>query len=155
MDARLKAAEAILEKGVRFRLPAPFYKKWFKKDFVSIHPLKAGTILEISRIVLENKLEDAIAMGDYEFLLNSVDPCAQCIAIAILNDKKKIERENETGKLKNKLLWMIADTSLLEIFLKVLLMNRVSDFMNITKFFVMTMRTMMNPKNLGQDENGS
>ncbi len=155
MDARLQAAEAILERGVRFRLPAPFYKKWFKKDFVNIRPLKAGTILEISRVVLENKLEEAIALGDYEFLLKAVEPCAKCIAIAILNDREKIECENETGKLKNKLLWKIADASLIEIFLKVLLMNRVLDFMNITKFFVMTMKTMMNPKNLGREEDGS
>lgn len=155
MDVRLQAAEAILERGVRFRLPAPFFKRWLKADYVTISRLKAGTILEISRVILENKLEEAILLGDNEFLSKTIEPCARCIAIAVLNDKKKIEREVATGRLKKKLLYSISDVSLVEIFMSVMLMNRVSDFMNITKYFLMMMKTMMNPKNLGQDEEGS
>ena len=153
MDARLQAANAILQKGVRFRLPAPFYKRWLGKNYVVIRYLHAGAILEFSRVVVENELENAIALGDYEFLLKSVEPCARCIAIAILNDETKIERE--TDKLTKLLLWKIAPQSIVEVFLKISVMNRVSDFMNITKFFLTQTATMMNPKNLGQDEDGS
>lgn len=153
MDVRLQAANAILERGVRFRLPAPFYKRWFKNDTVTIRHLKAGTIIEFSRVVIGNELENAVALGDYEFLLKSIEPCARCIAIAILNDERKIERQAD--KLTKKLLWRIADVSLVEIFMKISVLNRVSDFTDITKFFLTMTATMMNPKNLGHDAIGS
>lgn len=153
MDTRLQAANAILERGVRFRLPAPFYKRWLGKDSVTIRHLKAGTIMEIARVVIENNLEDSIALGDYEFLLNAVEPCARCIAIAVLNDKKRIERE--TDKLTDRLLWKVSLESIIDIFTKISLMNRVSDFTNITKFFLTQTMAMMNPKNLGHETDGS
>lgn len=155
MDQRLNAVSAILERGVQFKLPAPFYKKWLKMDVCIIRPLKAGTILEISRIVLENNLEQAIALGDYQFLKKSIEPCVECIAVATLNDRKKIAREERTGRLKRILLNKVSTVSLIDLFMKVLLMNRVYDFMNITKFFWTQMATMMNPKNLGHEANGS
>ena len=52
MDARLAAANAILERGVRFRLPAPFWKRLLRKDYVTIRYLKLGTIVEMSRATL-------------------------------------------------------------------------------------------------------
>lgn len=153
MDVRLKAANAILDRGVRFRLPAPFYKRWLGKDSVTIRYLKAGTIIEFSRVVVENELENAIALGDYEFLLKSVEPCTRCIAIAILNDKEKIA--GETEKLTQRLLWGVAPESIIEVFMKISVMNRVSDFTDITKYLLTMTAMMMSPKNLGQDEDGS
>lgn len=153
MDIRLKAANAILERGVRFRLPAPFYKRWLRRDWTTIRHLKAGTILEFSRVVLEHGLESAVLLGDYELLLKTIEPCARCIAIAILNDEQKIERRAD--RLTRKLLWEISTESLVEIFVKISLLNRISDFMTITKFFSIQMTMMMNPKNLGQTDDGS
>lgn len=153
MDARLQAANAILERGVRFRLPAPFYKRLLKKDDITIRHLKAGTIIEFSRVVIESKMENAIALGDYELLLKYVEPCARCIAIAILNDKRKIARKAD--KLTEQLLWRVEPASIVELFLKISVMNRVSDFTNITKFFLMQTAMMMSPKNLGHEEGGS
>lgn len=153
MDARLQAANAILERGVRFRLPAPFYIRLLKKDIVTIRHLKAGTIIEFSRVVVENKLEEAVVMGDYERLSKTVEPCARCIAISILNDKRKIKRRLD--KLTQKLLWKISDASLVDIFLNISRLSRVQDFMNITRFYLTQMEMMMNPKNLGQNDDGS
>ncbi|HBX44478.1 MAG TPA: hypothetical protein DEG28_01095 [Porphyromonadaceae bacterium] len=153
MDARLKAANAILERGVRFRLPAPFYKRWLKKDYVTIRHLKAGTILEISSVVLNSKLEEAITLGDYEFLHKAIEPCARCIAIAILNDKRDIEKK--AGRLTKRLLWKVSDESMIDIFLKISIMNRVSDFTIITRYLLNQMMTMMSRKNLGQVDDGS
>lgn len=147
------AANAILERGMRFRLPAPFYKRWAGKDSITIRYLKAGTIIEISRVVIDNDLESAIALGNFEFLLKSVEPCARCIAIAALNDKRKIERE--TDKLTNLILWKVAPESIVDVFMKISLMNRVSDFTDITRFLLMMTRMMMNPKNLGPEADGS
>lgn len=153
MDARLKAAETILERGVRFRLPAPFWKRLLKKDWITIRHLKAGTILEIARVVLGAKLENAIALGDYEFLAKAVEPCTRCIAIAVLNDKKQIDRD--TDKLTERLLWQVSAESLIDIFLKIAVMNRVSDFTIITRFLLNQTTMMTERKNLGQTENGS
>lgn len=153
MDARLQAATTILERGVRFRLPAPFYKRWLKKDFVTIRHLKAGTILEISRVVLESGLEEAVTFGDNEFLNKAVEPCTRCIAIAILNDKEAIEEKTE--KLTRLLMWQVSAESLVDIFLEISVMNRLSDFTDITRFFLNRMEMMMNRKNLGQEEDGS
>lgn len=153
MDARLEAANAILDRGVRFRLPASFFKTLLKRDYVTIRHLRAGTILEIARVVAKSGIENAITLGDYEQLTKSVEPCARCIAIAILNDKNKIERQAE--RLTKELLWKISAESLVEIFTKIALMNRVSDFTNITRFFWIQTTTMMNPKNSGHDGDGS
>lgn len=152
MDARLSAANAILTRGVRFRLPAPFYKRILKRDYVTIRHLKLGTIVEMSRIVIESDLENAITLSDNELLKKAVEPCARCIAVAILNDKKKIERN--TDKLTRRLMWKIAPESLVEVFTKVSQMNRLSDFMNITRYLLSQTMMMMNRKNLGQDVNG-
>ena len=86
MDARLKAANVILIRGVRFRLPAPFWTRWLKKDWVTISHLKAGTIFEIARVVVAEGLEDVAGLSDHEFLIKSIPACARCIAIAVLND---------------------------------------------------------------------
>lgn len=153
MDTRLKAAEAILERGVRFRLPAPFFKRWLKKDYMTIRHLKAGTILEISRIVIAADLENAVLLSDYQLLKKAVEPCARCIAVAILNDRRKIEQQAD--RLTRRLLWDISAESLIDVFLKIVVMNRTSDFTTITKYFLLKMTTMLERKNLGHDETGS
>jgi len=151
MDKRLETAERILNRGVRFRLPAPFLQRLFGLNRVEIKPLKAGTILEFSRIVLKHKLEEAISLEDYGFLAQSIEPVARCLAIAILNDRKKIEQR--TDKLQQWLLWRGNPQTLVEMFLVVEPMSRTSDFMNFTRYFVMQTLMMMNP-NLGREVNG-
>lgn len=152
MDARLKAANVILDRGVRFRLPAPFWKKWLKKDYVTIHHLKAGTIIEIARVVIDGELEDALLGSSSEFLSKSVEACARCVAIAILNEKKAIEKR--TDKLTHKLVHEVSAETIINIYAHVVQMNRVADFMNTTKYLLTTTAMLMSPKNLGQ-ENGS
>ena len=148
---RLEAAERILERGVRFRLPAPFLLRLVRLNRLNIKPMKAGTILEFSRVVLEHKLEEAVALEKYEFLTKSIEPVARCLAIAILNDRKKIEKR--TDELQKWLLWRISPQLLIEMFLTVEPMTRTSNFLIITRLFVMQTLMMMNP-NLGHDENG-
>lgn len=149
MDARLRAANVILERGVRFRLPAPFWKRWLKKDYVTIHHLKAGTIIEIARVVIAGGLEDAVGYSGSELLGKSIEACARCVAIAILNDKEKIERDSD--RLTDKLLNEVSAESLINIFNHIKLMNRVGDFMTVTRYFLTTTAMMMNPKNLGHE----
>lgn len=149
MDARIEAAERLLDRGVRFRLPAPFFSRLLKRDCIDIRPLKAGTILEFSIVVIENKLDEALEKEDWHFLQHSIKPVARCVAIAILNTKEGIEME--TDQLTEKLLWKIPAGKLIEMFRVIAVQTRMSDFMNITRFFSRQTMMMMNPKNLGQE----
>ena len=150
MDARIEAAQRLLDRGVRFRLSASFFQKLFKKDRIDIRPLRAGTILEFSIVVVENKLEEALEKEDWQFLQQAIKPVARCVAIAVLNTKERIE--NETDELAEKLLWQIPAGKLIEMFSVIAVQNRLSDFTNITRFFCRQTTMMMNPKNLGQEE---
>lgn len=154
MDVRIQAAEAILERGMRFRLPAPLWKRWLKRDYFTILPLKAGTIVEMSRCVLLSNIESLdILLYDSKYAHKVVDVCAECIAIAILNDKKKIK--THTQHLKKKLLWEVSSQSIIELYSSIEKMNRLGDFLNITKYLLNQTAMMMNRKHLGQEESGS
>jgi hypothetical protein len=152
MDARVTAAERILDRGVRFLLPASFFQRLFRLNRIEIHPLKGGTILEFSRVVILAGLEDSVLKGDWTFLEKSIEPVARCVAISILNDEDKIRKNAD--KLSKKLLWNLPAGTLVEIFRTISELNRVSDFMNITRFYVSQMTMMMNPRNLGQEKGG-
>lgn len=149
MDARIEAAERLLDRGVRFRLSASIFSKLLKRDRIDIRPLRAGTILEISIVVVKNKLEEALEKEDWNFLQQAIKPVARCVAIAILNTKERIE--SETDELTEKLLWKMPAGKLVEIFRVIAVQNRLSDFTNITRFFCRQTMMMMNPKNLGQE----
>lgn len=151
MDTRQQAAERILNRGVRFRLPAPFFSRLLRLNRITVCPLYPGTILEFAIIVLENKLEEALEKSDYEMLVMSIKPIARCVAVSILNDEQKIERE--TDKLQQWLLWKVHPELLIQMFRTVAKLNRTSDFLNITRYYVVQTSMMMNP-NLGQEENG-
>lgn len=149
MDTRLKAAELLLDKGVRFRLPAPFYKRWLGLDKIDIHPLRAGTIIELSKIVIAHKLAEHESKQAWKQLELCIEPIAKCIAIAVLNDKMKIDKRAD--KLASKLLWKYNSTILISMFRIILSQTRKEDFTSITKFLV-HQATMMN---LGQTAIGS
>jgi hypothetical protein len=152
MSIRVQAAERILDRGVRFRLPASFLSRLLRRDRIDIRPLRAGTILEISRVVVGEGISEAIAMENWSFLEKSIRPVAKCIAIAILNDEILINKKLEA--LTRKLIWRVPAGTLVEMFQVVEAQNRLSDFMNTTKFLLTEAMMMMNPKNLGQEKNG-
>jgi hypothetical protein len=151
MDTRLGAANRILNRGVRFQLPAPFFTRLFRRNVIEVRPLYPGTILEFATIVLENNLEEATTLSDYESLVKSTKPVARCIAVSMLNDERKIEEQ--TDKLQHRLLWKVQPELLVKIYLTRSELNRTSDFMNITRYFVIQTLMMMNP-NLGQESDG-
>ena len=150
MTTRIDAAEILLDRGVRFWLPAPFFQRLFKKNFIDIRPLRAGAILEFSRVVVANKLDEALEKEDWKLLEQTINPVARCVAIAMLGTKERIERE--TDGLTEKLLWKVPAGKLVEIFRVTAAQNRLTAFTSITRFFSHQTMMMMNPKNLGQEE---
>ena len=149
MDTRIQAAERLLDRGVRFKLPASFFRRLFRLNRIDIRPLRGGTILEFSKVVIENKLDEALEKEDWIFLEKAIEPVCRCIAIAMLRTKKEIEKKAD--KLTRKLLWDVEASNLIEIFRVIAVQNRLSDFTNFTKFFCRQTMMMMNPKNLGQE----
>ncbi len=146
-DKRLEAIHSLTNGGVRFRLPAPFYLKWLKPK-LTIKPNKAGTILEFSKVILENDLEKHLLDNNLKTLVKSVEPVAECLAISALNSKTKIRLFKNF--LKRYLLWQVDKSTLVEIFLLVAKLNDGQDFIHITKYHIHQMKTMMSP-NLGQE----
>lgn len=145
-DKRLQAAEQLLQRGVRFKLPAPFLLRWLHPS-ITIRAQKAGTMFMFSEVVLKNELEKAVLLNNHEHLVKSIHPIANCLAISALNSYVKIKFFKKL--LSKYLIWQVSKETLVEMFLLVHELNNTKDFKIITKFYVQQMRTMMNP-NLGQ-----
>lgn len=150
-NTRLAAANLLLDRGVKYSIPnAPLFLQLLQLNKIEIRPLKAGTLIEISRIIDENKLNE---IETTEQANQKLEPIIQTIAVAILNSKRKILYFSNT--LSNILLWKIPLKILLAIFYHIMQVNNIMDFMNITKYFEHHVQMMMGPKNLGQEVKGS
>ena len=149
-DKRLKAAEQLIQRGVRFKLPAPFLLRWLRPS-ITIKAHKPGAILHFSEAVLKAKLEEALLLKDVEQLAKSIKPLCNCIAISSLNGYLKIKFFKKI--VANYLMWQVDKETLIEMFLLIYEINNTKDFKTITKFYIQQTRAMMNP-NLGQGVNG-
>jgi len=144
IDKRLAAANLLLERGMRFNITdAPFYFRFIGLKVIIIRPLYPGTIMEISRIILQEGLEKI----DSDKAVEKMESLCRVIAIAMLNDRKKLKR---TEQLTHRLMSKIPTTVLIRIFLQVVDINSVMDFTIITNYFSSQMNQMMTVKNMGQ-----
>ena len=165
-EARIqqRIADTLLERGVRFKIPAPFFLKLIgkKHEELVIYPLKYGTLIAMSRLSAQlgadiEKLEGG-SINEAMVLVNKHgDLVAKWIAIAVLGEKWKIERY--TDKLAKKLTWRLTPSRLGELFLLVAMLSGVQDFTNIIRFLNTTNLTKRTNdgigENLSQKESGS
>jgi len=151
MDTRKRTAETILDRGVRFIVPAPDFIKWLHLNRINVRPLRPGTILEIARVVVDSKLEEALMLAEFSQLKDSLEPICECTALAVLNGKWKIKLFRKV--LTKMLLWKFDTLQLLEMFIKIKELNAVMDFTSITEFFCQQTQMMTNP-NPGQGASG-
>lgn len=150
-NTRLAAANLLLDRGVRYIIPnAPLFLQILRLNQIQIRSLKAGALMEISRIIDENKLYEIETTEQANKKLKFI---TETIAVAVLNNKRKIRLFS--GIFSNLLLWKIPLKTLLAIFYHIMQVNNLTDFMNITKYFEHHAQMMMNPKNLGQEVKGS
>lgn len=148
---RLEAASLLLDRGMRFKITdAPFYLKLVRLDRLRIRPLKAGTIAEITRITIENGLLDVKTGQEAN---GKIEPITEVVAVSILNGWLKIRWF--TGWMKRFLAWNIPEATLYKIYFMISQINKVSDFMIITRYFGIQVEMMMNPKIEGQTKTGS
>ena len=111
---------------------------------MTIRHLKAGTILEIERLVVQHNLNN-------DPLTPRIELLAEAIALAVLNNRRSIRFLRRP--LTRLLLWGVSGESLLELFGIVRTLNRLEDFTAITVWILLTAR--MTQMRTGQEEKGS
>ncbi|NDV95365.1 hypothetical protein D0T84_10610 [Dysgonomonas sp. 521] len=150
-NVRLAAANMLLDRGVRYTISdAPLFWRLLRLNKIEISPLKAGAIIEISRIIDEDKLDKIETIDEAK---RKLDRIALLIAVAVLNNRIKIKYLSVY--LSKVLLWKVPLNILLTIFYHIIQVNHLTDFTNITRYFAIQARMMMNPKDMGQQEAGS
>lgn len=150
-NVRLAAANMLLDRGVRYTISdAPLSWQLLRCNRINIRPLKAGTLIEIGRIIDIYKLDKISNANEAILKLESI---ALMIAMAILNKKYTIRfLAKSISKL---LLWKVPAKVLITVFFQILQVNKLTDFMSITKYFEHQTQMMMSPKNLGHQQKGS
>lgn len=129
-DIRSAAADLLLGRGVRFKISgAPFWWKVKGWNKITIKALKLGTIMEFSKIMIDEELVDA----EYEQCIEKMESVCRVVAIAMLNDKKWIEKRAE--EITERFLWKFPAETMINVFYHVQNVDKVLDFTNITGFF--------------------
>lgn len=158
------AAQALLDRGVGFRIPAPFLFRVFGKKTIrlTVRRLRLGTMLELSELASLSELEKVQTGEEREEMLAALDAqplsiklqfivdnrqrVAYGVACCLLNSPMKIKffgkrfgrylaRNCTTEQLQELALWLFA-------------YSRPEAFMNTTKLLRTMIVTM--PRNLGQ-----
>ena len=141
---RAESARLLLERGVKFRLPAPLLLKWLLPRHLVIRGLKLGTLLEVARLTEEYQLE--------EHLLDPpLNRLSEVLAVAVLNDRLLIRYLRKP--LARWLLWGVTSEGLLELWSVVRAMCDPAPFMTITTWVVTETRSLLAPRaQVGQVE---
>lgn len=148
----MAAADRIMDRGVRFKMPAPFLIRVLRLNRLTVRPLRPGAILAFSKIVIAHNLEDAVMLNKHDAIIAATEAMSKCISVAILNNKWRIRWF--AGLLSNWIMWRATYGQILEMFIILNELNKAQDFTPITIFFCHQTQLMMNPKNMGHDANG-
>lgn len=159
-EVQRKAAETMLERGVRVPLPAPRFLRLFGKKTIGVvvHQPYLRTLFTASSFALSAGFSlDKLEQGETDAALKLVNQhaktIARIIAVYLLN-----------GKWKNRLFsrlvgsWLFSklnNQKLLEISVAIILMSRYQDFTSSIRLHKQMSLTIMMPKNLSPKENGS
>ncbi|GAB6010240.1 hypothetical protein [Dysgonomonas reticulitermitis] len=150
-NVRLAAANLLLDRGVRYVISdAPLFWQLLRLNRVDIRPLKAGALIEIGRIIDENKLDKIETVDEAKLKIEAI---VKIIAVAVLNHRGKIKYFSPF--LSKILLWKVPVKVLFSIFYHIIQVNNLTDFINITRYFNHQVQMLMNPKIQGQQEMGS
>jgi|LSPZ01.1.fsa_nt_gi hypothetical protein len=153
------AAQAILDAGVEYRLPEksrnPLKKIFgrFRTSGIIIRPLKFGTVLSICREISQAGLTlQGMEEGEKElpaFLARFAEVTVRCVAIAILNDKKKIASRRTVRKKADCLSCRLTNYQVYELFTMVVGLAGLQDFMNTIRFAWMIKKVNLSPRSQG------
>lgn len=157
-----QAADTILERGVRFQIPAPFYLRVIGKKTVdiTIYRPKMGTLIAMSGISAElnaelDKLNDGSFQHAYALVEQYGDKILRWIATAIINDRTISEKS--CNRLANKLKWRLDANKTATLFMTIVLLGGVKDFTNTIRLFnsINLLERKTETENLSPNEKGS
>jgi hypothetical protein len=150
------AAETILQRGVKVKIPAPWFIRWLKKSWVVV--LKSpfeGTMLRVATYYLstglkDEKLENITTEETLQLMQVHGKAISKAVACAILNGYWK-------GKLFTRpfawyLRWHLTSQELFGLTTALVLFGGTADFMNTTR---LVRKMKATTPNLGQMTKGS
>lgn len=153
-----RAAQTILERGVRVKLPAPrFLRILGKKEIrVTIRQPNMGTLLHVSELAIAEGFSfTGIDSGEmeaaHELISLHTKSCVRIVAIIILGTK--VKSRLFAGILSRWLLWKLTPKRLFEMILIIVTMSGVQDFTNSIRLIRSMKMTM--PRNLSPTSEGS
>lgn len=158
-----QAADVLLDRGVRVKLPAPIIYRLvgIKEISRTIYRPKLGTLIAMSKLAagINVNLDDLSgnAIGEsMRIVADHGDTVAKFVAIAILNSRYGID--NKANQLATRLKWHLPAQRLAELFAVVILLSSVQDFLTTIRFVqqsnMMTRRTDMSQEESGSIEAG-
>lgn len=157
-----QAAETLLERGVRFSIPAPFFLRLFGKKAVNltIYPPKMGTLIAFSgkyvAMGIDTKGLESGEVGEVTLLIaQHGKDITEAIAVAVLNSKWKIRL---FGRMAGRwLMWKLTPQRMAELFMVITMMSGYKDFTTIIRFLPSTnmMKMRKQTENLSQETSGS
>lgn len=152
------AANTILERGVRVKLPSPRLLRMLGKREISvtIRQPNMGTLMNVSQLSLESGFSfDGIDSGDLDaahaLISQHAETCTRIVAVIILGSKWRIRLFS--GMLSRWLLWKLKPRRLLDIILMIVTLSGVQDFTNSIRL-IRSMDVTM-PRNLSPKDQGS
>lgn len=129
-----RAMDAILEKGIEFKIPARGLIKYIRPEHTfKLRQAYLGTLLELTRYYLKTGLDEK-ALADNPLLEarqvahRSIKPMARIAAIGMLNGKWKIRLFSRI--FANYLMWRLTPKTLYELSMTIVMLNNTGDFLN-------------------------
>ena len=137
MQTEKFAADTILQKGVKVKVPAPFFIRWFKKTIaLKLSSPLEGTMHRVASYYLatgmtQDQLESLTTEEALQLQIKHGKTISRAVAVAILNGYW-------SGKLLTKplawyLRWHLKPRELYVLTTTLLLFGGVQDFINTTK----------------------
>lgn len=145
------ASETILERGIKIKIAAPFFIKWFKKTIsLRIYSPYQGTLLRLSSYYLatgikDNQLDDVTVEETVALMAVHGKSISKAIAVAVLNGYWAIKIF--TKPLAWYLRWHAKPKELFAIVTMLVVYGGTTDFMNTTR---LVRRMKVTAPNLGQ-----
>lgn len=157
-ETERRAAETILERGVRVALPAPrFLRLLGKKEIgVTIKQPNMGTLLMVSELSLKEGFSfDGIDSGNLDaahaLISKHTKTCIRIVAVIILGSKLKVRLFSRL--LSRWMLWKVTPRRLFDMVLMTVTLSGVQDFTNSIRLIRSMTVTM--PRNLSPQDQGS
>jgi hypothetical protein len=153
------AADTILERGVRVKLPAPFFLRLFSRNVhLTLRQPRYGTLLHVARISLKagfdiTKLDSGDINAAHEIISQYARPVARIAAILFLDSKWKIKLFSRI--LANWLIWKLTPRKMAEIAMLAVAYGGIEDFTTTIRLIGAMRMKATAPRNLSQKENGS